>query len=186
MLTKIGKTLITTRVDVNIGRLDACAAIVVNKMLLLLVVTLLSFSVFGHVHGCGYASCPKFEPHKLNIHIVSHSHDDVGWLKTPQVYYKDQVRHILDNVVAELGKHSHRRFVQVETFYLWKWWSTQPESVKQTVHKLVKSGQLSFANGGWSMNDGEVIGWREIDEVNVTMTLSPQRRPPTTVASSTK
>lgn len=36
---------------------------------------------------CGYGSCPKALPGMLNVHLVSHTHDDVGWLKTVDQYY---------------------------------------------------------------------------------------------------
>ena len=36
---------------------------------------------------CGYQNCPKTKPGKLNIHLVPHSHLDVGWLKTVDQYY---------------------------------------------------------------------------------------------------
>lgn len=36
---------------------------------------------------CGYESCPKAKDGVLNVHLVSHTHDDVGWLKTVDQYY---------------------------------------------------------------------------------------------------
>lgn len=36
---------------------------------------------------CGYASCPEFDPDVFYVHLIPHSHDDVGWLKTVDQYY---------------------------------------------------------------------------------------------------
>lgn len=33
------------------------------------------------------------------------------------------------------------------------WWSDQTLEMKDRVHSLVSSGQLSFTNGGWVMHD---------------------------------
>lgn len=36
---------------------------------------------------CGYASCPRFDSDVFYVHLIPHSHDDVGWLKTVDQYY---------------------------------------------------------------------------------------------------
>lgn len=110
---------------------------------------------------CGYESCPKTEEGILNVHIVPHTHDDVGWLKTVDQYYygsrnniqKAGVQYILDSVVKELWKDPQRRFIYVETAFFWKWWTLQNEDVKQKVKTLVRQGRLEFIGGAWSMND---------------------------------
>lgn len=32
-------------------------------------------------------TCPKVKPDMLNVHLVPHTHDDVGWLKTVDQYF---------------------------------------------------------------------------------------------------
>lgn len=45
------------------------------------------------------------------------------------------------------------RFIQVETYFFWMWWSAQDESKRREVKQLVSEGRLEFIGGGWSMND---------------------------------
>uniref|UniRef100_A0A667WC52 Alpha-mannosidase n=1 Tax=Myripristis murdjan TaxID=586833 RepID=A0A667WC52_9TELE len=100
-------------------------------------------------------SCHATMPNMLNVHLVPHTHDDVGWLKTvDQYYYGDRndiqhagVQYILDSVVDQLLKNPDRRFIYVETAFFFRWW-------KQTAPVLVSfSGRLEFVNGGWCMSD---------------------------------
>ncbi|KAM3955163.1 lysosomal alpha-mannosidase isoform 2-T2 [Aphomia sociella] len=110
---------------------------------------------------CGYESCTKAKEGFLNVHIVPHTHDDVGWLKTVDQYYygsrnniqKAGVQYILDSVVKELWEDHKRRFIYVETAFFWKWWNLQSDVVKRKVHILVRQGRLQFVGGAWSMND---------------------------------
>nr|XP_049695653.1 lysosomal alpha-mannosidase isoform X2 [Helicoverpa armigera]XP_049695654.1 lysosomal alpha-mannosidase isoform X3 [Helicoverpa armigera]XP_049695656.1 lysosomal alpha-mannosidase isoform X5 [Helicoverpa armigera]XP_049695657.1 lysosomal alpha-mannosidase isoform X2 [Helicoverpa armigera] len=110
---------------------------------------------------CGYDSCPATLPDVLNVHIVPHTHDDVGWLKTVDQYYygsknsiqKAGVQYILDSVVKELWEDPKRRFIYVETAFFWKWWVRQSAAVQSKVHTLVRQGRLQMVGGAWSMND---------------------------------
>ncbi|XP_015589369.1 lysosomal alpha-mannosidase isoform X1 [Cephus cinctus] len=119
---------------------------------------------------CGYQTCPKVDSEKLNIHLVPHTHDDVGWLKTVDQYYfgsrssvqKAGVQYILDTVVQELLKDPSRRFIYVETAFLWKWWSNQDETVRDQVRSLINQGRLEIISGGWSMNDEAVTHYNSI------------------------
>jgi lysosomal alpha-mannosidase len=44
-------------------------------------------AAFSAASGCGYDSCPKTKSGMINVHLVPHTHDDVGWLKTVDQYY---------------------------------------------------------------------------------------------------
>ena len=97
----------------------------------------------------------------LNVHIVPHTHDDVGWLKTVDQYYSGTnrsidpagVKYILDTVVQELQRDTRRTFIYVEIAFFARWWNEQSATTKEVVKKLVSNGQLEFVNGGWCMND---------------------------------
>ena len=102
---------------------------------------------------CGYNACHKTDPKKLNIHLIAHSHDDVGWMTTPDGYYEDAVRTIISNVIQSLGENVERRFNQVEMYFFHRWWSEQNQSTQAVVKKLVEDGRFNFVNGGWTVND---------------------------------
>ncbi|KAJ4941677.1 hypothetical protein JOQ06_011554, partial [Pogonophryne albipinna] len=80
----------------------------------------------GKSPTCGYESCHATQPDMLNVHLVPHTHDDVGWLKTVDQYF--------------YGAAEEPR-------------SEQSSSMKQTVKQLVEEGRLEFVNGGWCMSD---------------------------------
>uniref|UniRef100_A0A671NL22 Alpha-mannosidase n=1 Tax=Sinocyclocheilus anshuiensis TaxID=1608454 RepID=A0A671NL22_9TELE len=106
-------------------------------------------------------SCPATNPSMLNVHLVPHTHDDVGWLKTvDQYYYGDRnniqhagVQYILDSVIDQLQKDPARRFIYVETAFFYRWWRQQSQSTQRIVAQLVNEGRLEFINGGWCMSD---------------------------------
>lgn len=98
---------------------------------------------------------------KLNVHLVAHSHDDVGWLKTIDQYYVGAnnsiqgacVENVLDSVVESLERNPDRKFVFAEMAFFNRWWLQQSPEIKEQVKKLVDAGQLEFVNGGWCMHD---------------------------------
>lgn len=95
------------------------------------------------------------------MHLVCHTHDDVGWLKTVDQYYVGSnnsiqhagVEYILDSVVLYLSQNPNRKFEYVEQAFFQRWWRQQDDATKATVKKLIKNGQLSFTNGGYCMHD---------------------------------
>jgi alpha-mannosidase len=97
----------------------------------------------------------------LTVHLVPHTHDDVGWLKTVDEYYSGannsiqhaSVRNILNSVVMSLQQNPARKFTYVEQAFFQRWWRELSKDQRTATVKLVKEGQLNFVNGGWCMHD---------------------------------
>ena len=97
----------------------------------------------------------------LTVHLVPHTHDDVGWLKTFEQYYvglnnslqQAGVQYILDSTVAALIANPNRKFIYGEQAFFSRWWRYQTEETKQAVRQLVAERRLEFVNGGWCMHD---------------------------------
>eukprot|EP00357_Protocruzia_adherens_P000608 CAMPEP_0115005768 /NCGR_PEP_ID=MMETSP0216-20121206/20086_1 /TAXON_ID=223996 /ORGANISM="Protocruzia adherens, Strain Boccale" /LENGTH=1013 /DNA_ID=CAMNT_0002372193 /DNA_START=50 /DNA_END=3091 /DNA_ORIENTATION=- len=123
-----------------------------------------SWGEFSTSNSTGY------DKEKLNIHMLSHTHDDMGWLKTvDQYFYGDKndiqhagVQYILDTVVRALADNPQRRFVYVEMGFFKRWWDEQDDVIRSLVRGLIKNGQLEFANAGWTMNDESDIYYEDI------------------------
>ncbi|MCP9262966.1 MA2B1 [Dirofilaria immitis] len=79
----------------------------------------------------------------LNVHLICHTHDDAGWIKTIDQYYYGckllidwtefkiisnsekkaiaGVQYILNTVMDELERDESKRFAWCETSFLWRW-----------------------------------------------------------------
>ncbi|KAK9926543.1 hypothetical protein M0R45_023768 [Rubus argutus] len=110
-----------------------------------------------------YNTTSRIVPGKLNVHLVPHTHDDVGWVKTVDQYYTGSnnsllaapacVRNVLDSLVPALLADKNRKFIYAEQAFFQLWWREQSEVIQDTVKQLVTSGQLEFINGGMCMHD---------------------------------
>jgi len=97
----------------------------------------------------------------VNVCIVPHTHDDVGWLKTVDQYYYGamnyiqhaNVQSIITAMIGELQKNENRRFSYVEQAFFQRWYAEQDAEMQGIVKELVGTGQLEFINGAWSMHD---------------------------------
>ncbi|KAL3838925.1 hypothetical protein ACJIZ3_023516 [Penstemon smallii] len=130
-----------------------------------LLCTVFVFCSYGFVGVEGYIkkynTGSRIIDGKLNVHLVAHSHDDVGWLKTIDQYYVGSnnsiqgacVENTLDSVVMALRRDPNRKFIFAEMAFFSRWWEEQNPDIQEEVRKLVESGQLEFVNGGWCMHD---------------------------------
>ena len=105
--------------------------------------------------GSSHVKHPQELP-TINVHLIAHSHQDCGWLKTVDQYfyglnstiYNVGVQNIYDSVVTSLLENADRRFVAIEMAFFSRWYYLQPFVTQNQVKTLVQQGRLSFANGG--------------------------------------
>uniref|UniRef100_A0AAF5PKD7 Glycoside hydrolase family 38 central domain-containing protein n=1 Tax=Wuchereria bancrofti TaxID=6293 RepID=A0AAF5PKD7_WUCBA len=122
------------------------------------------------VDSCSWDKCNGWSREKdvLNIHLICHTHDDPGWIKTiDQYYYGSQkektaagVQYILSTVMDELEKDKSKRFSWCETSFLWRWLVDSKQ--RKRLQKLVQQGQIEFIGGGWVQNDEAVAYYVDI------------------------
>ncbi|KEG09759.1 lysosomal alpha-mannosidase precursor [Trypanosoma grayi] len=104
---------------------------------------------------------PLLSSAKITVHLVPHTHDDMGWLKTVEQYQYGMnntiqmanVNAIISSVVGGLLVNPERKFTYAEIGFFSRWWAEQTKQTREIVRGLVAEGRLQFANGGWSMHD---------------------------------
>jgi hypothetical protein len=105
-------------------------------------------------------ACPKSSREQknicmINVFLVPHTHDDVGWLETVEGYYQGQVKHIIDTSLAALIANPARKFIYVEQAYFTLWWNDPNTSDQQRAQmkQVVSQGRWEFIIGAWVMPD---------------------------------
>lgn len=106
---------------------------------------------------------------KLIIHVIPHTHDDVGWLNTAEEYYNGKgdlnisVKNILSTMVKNLKDDKNRTFVYSEIYFFRKWWEeAASDEEKNLVREFLKENRLEFVGAGYSMPDEAVTNYIDL------------------------
>ena len=117
---------------------------------------------------------------KIIVHVLPHSHDDPGWIKTVKEYFEGSIIPILDNTIQSLLENPKRTFIYSEMAFFKPWYEMQKEETKNALKQLIKEGRFEFVNGGWVMEDEAASNYNDAitqlrsgleflkDEFNVT------------------
>jgi len=105
--------------------------------------------------ACPKQSAPQKQLCLINVFLVPHTHDDVGWLQTIEGYYQSEVKHIIDTTLAALLENPSRKFIYVEQAYFTLWWNDPNTSDQQRAQmkQVVNEGRWEFIIGAWVMPD---------------------------------
>ena len=112
----------------------------------------------------------------LNIHLIPHTHDDIGYIKTLDQYYYDAakdiniegVQYILDAIFPFLDADPKKKFIYVEVGFFKRWWDEQNDATRSLVKRLLSSKQFQFINGGYCMNDEAAVYYEDsIDQMTL-------------------
>uniref|UniRef100_A0A0D3HMG1 Alpha-mannosidase n=1 Tax=Oryza barthii TaxID=65489 RepID=A0A0D3HMG1_9ORYZ len=126
-------------------------------LLLLLLAAAAAAAAVGECVYIPYNTSAGVVGGKLNVHVVPHTHDDVGWLKTVDQYYVGSNNSIqgacVQNVLDSLA-------------FFQRWWRQQSDMIKDIVKGLISTGRLELINGGMCMHDEATVHY--IDMIDQT------------------
>ncbi|CDW87606.1 alpha-mannosidase 2 [Stylonychia lemnae] len=98
---------------------------------------------------------------EVNLLIVPHSHTDPGWLETLEIYYRNQVKEILHNIVVELQSDAMKKFTWAEVCFLKMYYDEITVKQRKELYNLIMSGQLEIVGGGWVQHDETLTSYRQ-------------------------
>ena len=105
----------------------------------------------------------------IHLHIIPHTHTDIGWLYTADSYYEGKnpkgcVECILDAVTSLLPLNPERKFSFSEMGFFKRYWSEQTPKKKKNIKALIENGQLNLLNEGFVMKDEACAYYDDIIE----------------------
>ncbi|KAI8323178.1 hypothetical protein GQ54DRAFT_116086 [Martensiomyces pterosporus] len=111
-------------------------------------------------------------PQNLTLHLLPHSHSDIGWNLSFQDYYASSVHAVMRRAAVELWKRADRRFTWGDLAFVHMWMADEgdkPNSVlpgddsrltwRQVLAELMRRGQWEFAGGTYVSPDEGLTTW---------------------------
>ena len=84
---------------------------------------------------------------KINVHVVPFSHNDAGWLNTPNEYFYHTSSKILDTVLDQLKANPSYTFVWSEVWFIKKWYNNLQNEDQSFFKKLIKEKRFEILTG---------------------------------------
>ena len=100
----------------------------------------------------------------INVHVVSHSHHDPGWIMTVDKYYDFYVKNIYKNIFFNiLTENINRTYVICEIINFRRFYELDcDEEQKNIIKNHIINKQVEFVGGGLVMNDEATPYYTEI------------------------
>lgn len=57
--------------------------------------------------------------------MISHSHQDAGWVSKVDEYYNSKVKHIFASTIPALENNPNRTFTHADIYYFQRWYRVQ-------------------------------------------------------------
>ncbi|KAJ2116796.1 Alpha-mannosidase 2 [Coemansia sp. RSA 922] len=112
-------------------------------------------------------------PTSLTLHLVPHSHSDIGWNLSFEGYYRRSVHQVMRRVVSELWLDPRRRFTWGDLAFIDMWFSDEGDTPhggmlrgapatltwRQAVQRLVVEGRWEIVSGTYVSPDEGMTTW---------------------------
>ena len=98
----------------------------------------------------------------VDMHVVTHSHLDAGWVYSVNKCYKT-VKYIFNSVLKSLKEDKTRKYTVGDIYFFQRWFHEELDSKsRDEVRLLVKSGQIEIVNGGAVSTDEALVNHNDI------------------------
>ncbi|KAL0237119.1 hypothetical protein PCE1_000516 [Barthelona sp. PCE] len=98
-----------------------------------------------------------FAQQTIKAHLIAHTHNDPGWLRSLNEYYNSETKPILNSIVSALKKDPKRKFNWNPAVFLEKYWNDLNAHQKEEFRTLVQEKRFCIGGGGWVANDEATV-----------------------------